>query len=198
MTMDWGNTAAVLIFLSPLIILLLSLTIGAITLAFGAGATILAGLMNLITRPIQSLLWVIKWVLLISATFAALWGFIWLFYPEHRLHGGLILAGAVAAGFISVLCELGRDWLKEKAEERQARRALKREEHRQSTDAAQNAQDTPDFRFTPETLEEYVNFVKERNMSSSSKQAATTQMTDVMSHEGKTIINTTVIDESNE
>ena len=76
MTMDWGDTVALLLLISPLIIVLLALVIGAIALAFGAGAGILAGIMNLITRPIQSILWVVKWLLLIAASFAALWGFI--------------------------------------------------------------------------------------------------------------------------
>lgn len=127
MTMDWGDTVALLLLISPLIIVVLALVIGAITLAFGAGAGILAGIMNLITRPIQSILWVVKWLLLIAASFAALWGFIWLFFPEHRLHGGLILAGAVLAGFTSASCEVGRDWLKQKAIERAQHRQVRRE-----------------------------------------------------------------------
>lgn len=76
MTMDWGDTVALLLLISPLIIVVLALVIGAIALAFAAGAGILAGIMNLITRPIQSILWVVKWLLLIAASFAALWGFI--------------------------------------------------------------------------------------------------------------------------
>lgn len=56
MTMDWGDTVALLLLVSPLIIVVLALVIGAIALAFGAGAGILAGIMNLITRPIQSIL----------------------------------------------------------------------------------------------------------------------------------------------
>lgn len=93
MTMDWGDTVALLFLISPLIIVLLALVIGAIALAFAAGAGILAGIMNLITRPIQSILWVIKWLLLIAASFAALWGFIWLFFPGHVFTVGLFLRG---------------------------------------------------------------------------------------------------------
>ena len=73
MTMDWGDTVALLLLISPLIIVVLALVIGTIALAFAAGAGILAGIMNLITRPIQSILWVVKWLLLIAASFAALW-----------------------------------------------------------------------------------------------------------------------------
>ena len=124
---EYGDNVTWLIILSPLILFLLSLVVLVVMWAFGAGVAILGGIMSFLTRPVQSLLWVIKWVLLICASFAALWGFIWLFYPDHRLHGGLILAGAVAAGFMSVLCEIGRDWLKEKAKERAERRQLKRE-----------------------------------------------------------------------
>lgn len=94
MTMDWGDTVALLLLISPLIIVLLALVIGAIALAFGAGAGILVGIMNLITRPIQSILWVVKWLLLIAASFAALWGFIWLFLPPGIVFTvGLFLRG---------------------------------------------------------------------------------------------------------
>ena len=84
---DAGETILALVLASPFYLILFSVIAVVVVWAFAAGLMALLGVVNFLTRPVQSILWLVKWVALIVASFGMLGGIVCLFFARYRIRG---------------------------------------------------------------------------------------------------------------
>lgn len=128
---DAGETILALVLASPFYLILFSVIAVVVVWAFAAGLMALLGVVNFLTRPVQSILWLVKWVALIVASFGMLGGIVCLFFARYRIRGLEVCGAALLLFLLSLACEMGREKLEDMRQERVARRQERREMRRQ-------------------------------------------------------------------
>lgn len=129
---DAGETILALILASPFYVILFSVIAIVVVWAFAAGLMALLGVVNFLTRPVQSILWLVKWVALIVASFGMLGGIVCLFFARYRIHGLGVCGVSLLLFLLAGACEMGREKLEDMRQERVARRQERREMRRQA------------------------------------------------------------------
>lgn len=128
---DAGDAILAVILASPFYLILFSIIAVVVVWAFAAGLMALLGVVNFLTRPVQSILWLVKWVALIAASFGMLGGIVCLFIARYRIRGLEVCGVSLLLFLLSLACEMGREKLEDMRQERVARRQERREMRRQ-------------------------------------------------------------------